>query len=555
MMTTTELRDLYQEHGSLKAVVRETGTKWCAVQKLYRRAVTEGVMPVLPCGRKRAAELKDPLPEVSTTPTVTGVKHTSLPIPPKGRVYRYLFTSAQNATPVHKSFWRNLEVFAETVGAQIHVSRFTYMHNGLGASGDKALILNKRVKGPANELWWAAEVSPYLSDERLRVAPGLMWCGEMNILPTAIRPLSGLDNYTGRRSGIFPHAKIAMESIPTTRDTATKFNYTTGACTLKHYIQRKTGLKGEFHHAYGALLVEVDHEGHWWCRQINATDDGSFQDLTVAVKDGKIIHNQRAEAINWGDVHVEDLDPVVKRLAWGKGEMRDTLNPKYEILHDVLNFGSRSYHDLKNPHLMFAKYQEGRDNVRGELTGVREFLRTTKGQSQRVIVSSNHHEHLGKWLQTQDGRLDPVNARFWACLQAHVYEYIDGQGLDGLDYFRLGLEAVAYNTAQDIFLGSGESFLLCGDDPDEGIECGIHGHDGPGGRRGSPQQFARMGRRMNTGHTHAAGIIDGAYTAGACSKLYPEYVRGPGNWSHTHIVTYPNGKRTLVTMFAGKWRA
>ena len=54
---------------------------------------------------------------------------------------------------------------------------------------------------------------------------------------------------------------------------------------------------------------------------------------------------------------------------------------------------------------------------------------------------------------------------------------------------------------------------------------------------------------------HTAGIIDGVYTAGVSGKLDMEYNKGPSSWSHSHVVTYPNGKRAIITVKNGKWKA
>ena len=56
-------------------------------------------------------------------------------------------------------------------------------------------------------------------------------------------------------------------------------------------------------------------------------------------------------------------------------------------------------------------------------------------------------------------------------------------------------------------------------------------------------------------HTHQAGIYDGVYTAVTSSVLDLGYNRGPSSWSHSHIVTYANGKRAIITIWNGKWRA
>jgi hypothetical protein len=48
--------------------------------------------------------------------------------------------------------------------------------------------------------------------------------------------------------------------------------------------------------------------------------------------------------------------------------------------------------------------------------------------------------------------------------------------------------------------------------------------------------------------------MDGAYGAGVTGKLDMKYNKGPSSWSHSHIVTYPNGMRAIVTMWDGRWR-
>lgn len=99
------------------------------------------------------------------------------------------------------------------------------------------------------------------------------------------------------------------------------------------------------------------------------------------------------------------------------------------------------------------------------------------------------------------------------------------------------------------FLRTDESFVV------KGIECGQHGHNGAGGSRGNIQQFRRQGVKFNIGHSHAAGIKDGVYQAGVSGKLDMGYNVGGSAWSHSHIITYQNGKRAIITLKNGKWRA
>ena len=171
-------------------------------------------MQPLPVGRKTKEQAKAPEPTMEGR---VGVLETKVFSVPKRGVKRYLFTSAQNNTPLHSGLWENLLALAAHYSAAVQVARFTYMKSGLGASGDKAKF-HKGVKTVSllqgDTLIWDSAITPYINDDRMEVAPGLIWCGEQNILPTAIRPLSGYETYTGRASGIFPHVKFAMNSVP-----------------------------------------------------------------------------------------------------------------------------------------------------------------------------------------------------------------------------------------------------------------------------------------------------------------------------------------------------
>jgi hypothetical protein len=403
-------------------------------------------------------------------------------------------------------------------------------------------------------MWWDEKIMPYLSDEKIKIAPGLIWCGEWNILPTAVRPLSQLESHNGSQSGIYPHCKRAIESVPTTHVGYTKFNYTTGAVTLRNYIQRKAGLKSEVFHCYGALFVEVDSDGHWYCREINATDDGSFYELDLFVDKGEITSGHRVEAITWGDIHVAEIDEPTVKLCWDAGGMVETLKPKYQFLHDVLDFRCKSHHEINDPHMMFKRHVQGWVDVAKEVEMTADFIdRVCRSdrESKIIIVDSNHHNHLGRWLKEQEGLKDPGNAIFWLELNAIILRAIKkGENPIILQEAFRAVDKNYDDFPRVKFLGEDESFVICGD-----IEGGMHGDVGPNGSRGSPAAFARMGKKANTGHTHKAQVVDGVYVSGTTGKLNPDWTSGPSAWSHTETITYQNGMRTLVTLFNNKWRA
>lgn len=502
------------------------------------------------------------------------IKERVLPLPPEGEVTRYLLTCAQSNTYLNDQVWATLLGIANYYGAQLHVSRFSYNKGAYLNRGN----LQKPGGFDADEtdevhaitddgaMWFDPRVVKYASDDRLQLAPGLSYCGEMNILPTAVRPLSSLETYTGRKSAVIPHVKFAMDSIASGNSEPAKFNYTTGTVTLKNYIQKKAGQKAEFHHCYGALLVEVDSQGDWWCRQLNADRKGRIYDIGdrsdgVILFDGdnKPKFKQRVEAINWGDIHVAEAlyDEDVIEANWGKGGMLDVLMPKYQFAHDTFSFLSRNHHDEKDSHRLFEKFINGQDNVATELQLTGQFIcqRMLRNWTKVVVVDSNHDRALKKWLNSANYKADPMNRICFLRLelQQSIAIQVKNEEFHLLEYALEMYGAVDPTVVR--FLREDESFIICRD-AGGGIECGDHGHLGVNGAKPAPLQFAKMGRRRNGGHTHSAGIIDGNFTAGVTGKPKRfKYRKGASSWSQSDIVTYPNGKRTIITKWMNKYRA
>lgn len=547
--------DLVRVHGSCIEVARIMQKPRSWVDRRYRRARDLGLCEDVNGDGNHGK---------SAQPIVKGrvgiIERKTMPLPFRDEVHRYIFTCAQSNTFIHEPLWANLLALAEHYKASIHVSTFTY---DLGSYGVSSVKKGKAKSEPA-EPWYDDRVKPYISDEPILVAPGLIWCGEMNILPTAVRPLSGLESYTGRKSGIFPHVKIAMESIPSGKFEGTKFNYTTGTVTTRNYIQKKAGQKAEFHHGYGALLVEVDSDGNWWCRQLNGDSEGTLYDLTVCAKDGQVSTGHGVKAIQWGDIHRRLLSVEMQRLLWGErpgihatsfeGGMLDALMPEHQFMEDVLDFRPRNHHDMKNFHRMYKKYVQGEDDVFAELLQTAGFLRyeSYRPWCQTVVVRSNHDAAFDRWLREADYKHDFKNARFF--LKAQL-AFLDAIHENNDKFLPIEWACRELQVPENVkFLRQDESFIIC-PDANGGIECGHHGDKGANGVKGSLAGFAKTGRKVNIGDKHSAGIQDGAYLAGVAGDMDHGYNEGMSSWSNSHIVTYPNGKRCIVTVWAGKWRA
>lgn len=459
----------------------------------------------------------------------------------------FVFTSAQNNTYVHKAFWRNLLAFCEHREAQLVVGRFTYNRNGFQNSS----------KDLDDDLWYDPKLAPYFVDESMRLESsrtGTVWCGELDIIPTTDRPLNGFDNYTHTASSIIPHAKVQMQSVPVLKGYSKKMLYTTGACTQRNYIQRKSGQKAEFHHVFGALLVEFDLDGREFRRQLIADSKGTFYDLTEKFENGEVTDGHHVEAINWGDIHAELLDPVVADVSWRllDSSMLDTLKPKYQFVHDLTDFHARNHHNIGNPHALAERYYNGTSSVQDGMRKSGDLLgELSRAWSTTVVVESNHDQAFRRWLAEANIYMDIENAEYFHRCNAEVFKQIrEGKKPQIFEYAIRQEVPLLQNT---MFLPEDESFVICGDE--NGIECGMHGHRGPNGARGNPNSLRKLGRKANIGHTHSAGIIDGVYVAGISCKEDLGYNVGPSSWSHSHIVTYPNGKRTIITIDKGKWRA
>jgi len=453
---------------------------------------------------------------------------------------RYLLTAAQSNTKVHPGLWGNLLALADHYGAEIMVGRIRYNHTA-------AQIGQEVVKRTADtSLWYDAALEPYFCDDRVEIAPGLLWVGDMNIIPTATDPLSSLDSFAGRPSCIFPHPQVALKSVATAPGTDTKFLYTTGAVTLKNYIKRKAGLKAEFHHAYAALIVEVDRDGDWFVRQINADTSGTIHDLGLRVADGLVETDHRALVLTPGDIHGTECDPLARVVVWGAGGLVDVLKPESQVLHDVLNFGHRSHHNTVFD--LIAAHYNRKESVEGEIEGTAAVLNEMlRPEVTTYVAKANHDEHFDRWVSEADFRRDPVNAAFY--LEAA------GQKVAALRRGDLRFDLAEWalkraGLAEDVrFLARDEQLEIAG------IRHDQHGDIGPNGARGSAANIARTGEKSNIGHSHSARIYHGCYQMGTMSLLNMGYNQGPSSWSHSLIVTYASGKRTIITLKNGKWRA
>jgi hypothetical protein len=470
---------------------------------------------------------------------------------------RWLLTAAQNDTAIHAGFWHNLQALAAYYAAQIHVGKFTYQTS-------VALERNRKRDAGERELKWDAALAAFLIDKATPCGK-VTFCAEMNTLPTAVRPLSSLHTYGRGKTVIFPHAKVALEAVPVMPDHEPPLVLTTGCCTIESYTDTKAGHKAIFHHVIGAVLVEEDAEGRVFIRHIIASQDGSFQDLTLKVRNGKVTTGHRVKAITYGDVHSPFIDSDKAKASWGfdvanwsntqKPCMLDVLRPEFQFFHDVCDFKSISHHEEKQSGERFKTFMRGHHKVRQEIKLAAQFLRaTTRDFCRSVVIGSNHDRWLDKWLDQADHRKDRDNTLAYLEYSLARAQAIECQD-DNFDTFRYALREADSAQLEGVeFSGYGQSFEICQEYG--AIECGNHGDLGSNGARGTPTGLTKVATRMSIGDKHSPAIWDGLYIAGVSSPLRRDYNKaGPSSWMHADIITYANGKRTLIFTQDGKFCA
>jgi hypothetical protein len=399
---------------------------------------------------------------------------------------------------------------------------------------------------------------PYLRFDPMECGP-VLWCAEMNTLVTAVKPLSGLESYSRGRDAVFPHTKHQAVSVAQAKDAHVPILMTSGVVTVENYIEKKAGLKARFHHILGAVLVETDDSGNAWLWHIQAAPDGSFQHHDIQVKNGSVSKGHRVEALVHGDIHIPYISEDMVHGVWGRyqGSMMDALRPKFQFIHDILDFRAYSRHN-ENDHFHHAEMEvEHQLEVREHFQECAEFLKHTSNRDfcQTVWVNANHDRRFIRWAKNNippNERLG--NSIFWHQSRIAQLEAIRDRDED-FDLLLWAMKECGNGDLGDtISVPHGGSFVICQDTG--GIECGWHGDDGVNGSRASATSYAKMARKIIRGHEHSPSMIDGTLTVGMLGLLDQGYNKGPSSWRHASAIVYPNGKRTLAFLTReGEWRA
>ena len=338
-----------------------------------------------------------------------------------------------------------------------------------------------------------------------------------------------------------------MRSLPVQVNEHPVIMTTTGTISEPNYIRSKSGEKAIFNHSNSAIYIEFKDDV-FHLRVLNCDEQNSFYDITGHYTPSSIEPISYVPAIVIGDEHVivNDND-VAKATFFDTNSIVNTLNPKVLIRHDVLDCFTISHHHKKDNFIQYSKFVTGNNKIEDELIQTVSYLNdTTPSNSECVIVSSNHHDHLKRWLTEADPKVEPWNAKiFHELTYMMLHDIEQSEELHVPNPFELYCKKMGVDFK---FIGRNESFKIMD------IEVSNHGDKGANGSKGSLNQFAKFAEKMIIGHSHTPGINKGAYSVGTCTPKTLEYVSGPSSWINTHCIIYPNGKRQLINIINGKWR-
>jgi hypothetical protein len=449
-----------------------------------------------------------------------------------------VITACQNNATINEQFCQSLQSYCKFNDAELLIVPIVYRPND---------HVNVEFNIPA----WLDHI---LVNTKIKIHDEVFIMGSFNFIPTTVNPLQGLESISRGDTLIVPSPQLRMKSLAVSATRHPAILHTTGAISNPEYSNSKVGEKATFNHSYSAVIVEIDDDNDFHIRVLSADDFGAFFDIGYLYSPSGSITFEGIEAIVTGDEHAIFADPDVEAATYSNQDsIVRTLNPKYVVRHDLLDCASVSHHTRKDTIKNVGKSIFGLNKIEDELSVTVDYLlRTTLIDGvdiENIIVSSNHNDHLTRWFSEIDIRTEPQNAKFY---HKYMWKILDSMketptGFTHINPFEQF--CIDIGVPKTKFLNRDESFSIAD------VELGVHSDKGTNGSRGSINQFANLPSKYVIGHSHTPGIIAGAYQVGTSSYKKLEYTSGLSSWMNTHCLVMSNGKRQLINIINGKWKA
>ncbi len=445
----------------------------------------------------------------------------------------HIVTCAQNNTPPVKGFWKAIEHYSEHRESYRSVIPHRYRNPTNTVDGER----DKNMR-------WDPAFDGFLVGSQVELHPLVQLMGQTRIQATVDNPVPASRHSQSRAaSAIYGHPQLTLQSVPTPQSELPKLIYTTGSATEMNYSTTGRGDLAKFHHTAGAIVVEARGE-KFFMREV-VWDGKGFYDHEHYYTARGVRKAGRLEVLYMGDLHRRFMDPGVDRATFGPGGIVETKRPKEIVVGDVADGISINHHDQGKMVLAAWRAKQHLDCCEAELDQVIEWLNYASKFARVWVTPSNHDDFLMRWLNGSDRHVEPINFRVFNWLRVQMMDELEKTGRGNpLELYCRG----KVDPKRVQFLKVDQSLRI------RGIECGMHGHLGPNGARGSAANLARIGTKSIIGHSHSPRIWQGVYQVGTSSIFNLGYTSGPSSWFHTHAGIYPNGRRQMIHMIDGEWR-
>lgn len=475
------------------------------------------------------------------------------PAPKKAPPERFLVSDA-NVRGLERS--QDFFVTCAVSSSPVNAPALRALERAAAECGGKVVVLPIRYKNPTTrreaeaqqpDEWWDAAVRPYLIENEIRPHE-LLSIMTTRVQATAANPLPArIDSMTQARSAVFGHSQMAMRTVPTPGRQYPKVLYTSGAITDPVYSDTLAGDMARFHHRIAAVKVEVRgrkfhlRDIHW--------DGQAWTDIDRLYTPAGVTDAPPAAAAAIGDVHVGVEDKKAERAIFGPGGLIEVSRVQEVYFHDLYDGRAPNPHERHNSLLQAARTETFLDEARLVAEWLGRIAAAHPVPRKFRVVRSNHDEFIERWLAA--GNLRPEDEEIYCWLKWQMLREKRETG-----QFPLALELLIRELAPDLdprieFLEPGQPARV-GD-----VSYEHHGHAGPDGARGSPQNMARIGTKFVAGHIHRSVIWGGGYWVGVLARLghaYAERGGGPSSWMSSHVLQGASGFRQMIHVIGDRIR-
>jgi hypothetical protein len=432
----------------------------------------------------------------------------------------FICASFTNNTTLMAKFLDTLELFSKAKGYQILVQPINYQNPN---------AMQKR-EAPV----WHKRIIPYALEQDFHINSSIVF-SSVSLQATSARPLAGKQVAYGRKSVIYGHNSLGLLPVATPKGEVAKHLFSTGSMNVSKYSDSDAGIKAYARHTLSVVLIVP--VGNYYRDHIIEWDGAGFSFYgEYWTPEGLDAAPARYAGLHLGDFHTEGVTALMRKQ---RMRLIEHTNPDVIIWNDLHNHGSTSHHNTLIENM--RRHINGTRDVRAEVQLSIDAVNEMGKGRKNAIIESNHHDHLGQWLNRCQPQNDIQNAAYYFWLMDRVNtSAMRGESKTPLELaMEEGLEV-------DFIFVDGDRPYYVG-----GIDCSQHGHKGPDGAR-SAIGFQNVSCKMQTGHTHKRSITNGHWTSGVV-PLELGYNKGLGTWSSTDTLITEEGTRTHVTFQKGKY--